>query len=298
LTPPRDPPRELVPDELLVDKMARSVPLDWQDSDGMMNDFEQFLKTVTYSERNPLNTEAFYLWCMVRRDQPEQFIESGTFKGYSATFLCEALAGNSNNPSFTTIGYDLENCLIVARDKLAKYEFAEVVEGDSFLVVDDIQDKSKPTAFFIDGPKGKNLRPLLEKLFEIYSDIVFIAIHDAEKESGSGNRKIALSFENQCDVFFCGADFQERYRHLDEPLFDVMPEDLWRPYRLKGKDMESYGSETAFIVPNPEKKAQFLAQKAEIEASKAAEPKRRKKRKRGLKRVFEKLREAFRAKTR
>lgn len=233
--------------------MARSTPLERTFSDSEFDRFATFMKTVTYTERNPLNTEAFYLWCMLRRDQPEQFIESGTFKGYSANFLCEALSHNPNAPEFTTIGYDLENCLVEARARLDHYAFAKVVEGNSFDVIETIADKTKSTAFFIDGPKGKNLKPFLKKIFALYPNITFIAIHDAEPDGKSGNRKIAQSYEHSCDVFFCGSEFQEHYTRLDAPLFDAMPEDLWRPYSLKGQPISSYGTETAFIVPNPDK---------------------------------------------
>lgn len=233
--------------------MARSGPLDRTFSDGELDSFERFMTTVTYTERNPLNTEAFYMWCMLRRDRPVQFIESGTFKGYSANFICEALSHNDNSPQFTTIGFDLENCLVEARARLEPYPFARVVEGDSFDVIETIEDKSLSTAFFIDGPKGKNLKPFLKKVFALFPNICFVAIHDAEPDGKSGNRRIALSYAHTYDVFFCGSEFQTHYARLDEPLFKVMAEDLWRPYRLKGQPISSYGTETAFIVPNAQK---------------------------------------------
>lgn len=48
-----------------------------------LKEFNEFLGTVEYSDRNPLNTEMFFMWCMIRRFKPLLFIESGTFRGYS-----------------------------------------------------------------------------------------------------------------------------------------------------------------------------------------------------------------------
>ena len=85
-----------------------------------LQEFKEFSSQVEASGRNPLNSEMFFLWCMIRTTRPQLVIESGTFRGYSASFICEALRQNDNQAEFVTFGYNLENCLPYARQRLAK----------------------------------------------------------------------------------------------------------------------------------------------------------------------------------
>ena len=86
-------------------------------------EFSDFLSTVEWSDRSPLNTEMFFLWSMIRATKPELFIESGTFRGYSANFICEALKRNNNGAKFITFGFNLEHCLPSARERLKQYTY-------------------------------------------------------------------------------------------------------------------------------------------------------------------------------
>ncbi|RLC81225.1 MAG: hypothetical protein DRJ03_08275 [Chloroflexi bacterium] len=79
--------------------------------DEYLDEFEDFVGTVTWSDRNPFNTEMFFLWSMIRSTKPKLFVESGTFKGYSANLICEALERNGNGAEFITIGFNFQNCL-------------------------------------------------------------------------------------------------------------------------------------------------------------------------------------------
>ena len=99
--------------------------------DEYLDEFEDFVGTVTWSDRNPFNTEMFFLWSMIRSTKPKLFVESGTFKGYSANLICEALERNGNGAEFITIGFNFQNCLPFARRRLEGYRFARVIEGDS-----------------------------------------------------------------------------------------------------------------------------------------------------------------------
>ncbi len=227
-----------------------------------LSEFRDFIKTVTWSDRNPLNTEMFFLWSMIRTTKPQLFIESGTFKGYSANIICEALKYNDNDAKFITFGFNLENCLPFARKRLEKYSFAQVIEGDSrkLLLLEDQSDES--VAFFIDGPKGRNMPPLLFTIVQNFSNIQFIAVHDCQKESSSGNRAIIKSFfAGEYTVTFCDSEFQDTFSYLDESLIGKSALVDWKPYYWNGIKQDSYGTETGYILPVLGKKSPPLSRK-------------------------------------
>ncbi len=224
-------------------------------------EFTDFLDRVAYSERNPLNTEMYFLWSMIRSTQPELFIESGTYKGYSANFICEALKRNGGEVEFVTMGYNLENCLPYSSHRLEPYPFARVEEGDSRVLIKTLwKNEPRSAGFFIDGPKGRNMPPLLFSILRRFRNIEFIAVHDCEKESGSGNRwYIEKFFGKEYPIMYCDSSFQDRFAHLDKTLIGKSETSKWRPYYLNGKRRASYGTETGFILPNLGKLQPFQA---------------------------------------
>jgi hypothetical protein len=213
-----------------------------------LDEFRAFLASVEWTDRNPLNTEMFFLWSMVRSLRPELFIESGTYMGYSATFICEALKRNGNDPRFYTFGLNLDNCIPFARRRLAAYPFAEVVEGDSRELIRGWSEEIRPTAFFIDGPKGRNMFPLFFSISKRFSQVQFIAVHDCY--IGHWNRSYLLQFYGrEYPVMFSDSHFQEEYAFLDDSLVDRSERWKWRPHFFNGKIQESYGTETGYVLP-------------------------------------------------
>jgi hypothetical protein len=187
---------------------------------------------------------------MIRSTQPELFIESGTFRGYSANFICEALSLNNNDPEFISIWFHIDNCLTYASDRLSKYEFAKVIEGDSRSFISSYKNENRLSAFFIDGPKGRNIPSLFFSILKKFRNVAFIAVHDCEKESGSGNRGYSTNFfRNEFKYLFCDSQFQEQYDFLDRKLVDRPEMDYWQPYRVLGSPRESYGTQTCYIIP-------------------------------------------------
>lgn len=220
------------------------------DDSEYLDEFADFLKTVVWSDRSPLNTEMLFLWSMIRSTKPQLFIESGTFKGYSADFICEALTHNHNDAEFTTYGFNLEDCIPFARERLARHPFARVIEGDSRVMLRDRPRETRATAFFIDGPKGKNLPPLLFNILARFPNVLFIAIHDCQRESGSRNREYLEGFFGwEFPVMYCDADFQDKFRYLDEPLVGKSQLVDWKPYHWNGARQASYGTETGYVLP-------------------------------------------------
>jgi len=218
--------------------------------DEYLDEFADFLSTVVWSDRSPLNTEMLFLWSMVRSTKPELFVESGTFKGYSADFICKALEHNDNDAEFITYGFDLENCLSFAKERLEKYPFARVVEGDSRKLLKAWPREMRPAAFFIDGPKGRNMIPLFLIIVAKFSNIRFIAVHDSERESGSANRHyLTAFFGGEYPITFCDSDFQDKLSHLDSPLIGRSGLMHWQPYQWNGMKRRSYGTETGYVLP-------------------------------------------------
>jgi len=155
--------------------------------DAYLAEFQRFLPTVEWSDRSPLNTTMFFLWSMIRSTKPKLFVKSGTFMGYSAHFICEAIRLNDNDARFVTFGFNLENCMPFARKRLRNYPFAEVVEGDSRNLIGQLRT-AVPAAFYVDGPKGVNMLPLFYEILGGFENIEFVAMHDCERGSGSRNR--------------------------------------------------------------------------------------------------------------
>ena len=147
-----------------------------------LDEFRSFCAGVAETGRNPLNTEMFFLWSIIRTYRPELLIESGTFRGYSAVFICEALRRNANGAEFVTFGYNLENCLPYARQRLAEYPFARVIEQDSRTGIRQFDGEMRAAAFFIDGPKGRNMPALFGGILRTFKQIHFLAVHDCQPE--------------------------------------------------------------------------------------------------------------------
>ena len=220
------------------------------DEAAYLAEFSDFIRTVEFTDRNPLNTEMFFLWCMIRSLQPELFIESGTFRGYSASIICEALKRNNDGAEFVTYGYNLDNCLPYARQRLAGYPFARVIESDSRVELKKWKNERRKTAFFVDGPKGRNMPPLFYTLMRNFHNIQFLAIHDCEQENGSQNRwYIERFFGFEYPIMYCDAAFQEQYAALDKPLIGRSDLAAWQPYQMYGQPRHSYGTETGYILP-------------------------------------------------
>jgi len=211
-------------------------------------EFQRFLPTVDWSDRSPLNTEMFFLWSMIRSTKPKLFVESGTFMGYSAHFICEAIRLNDNNARFVTYGFNLEDCILFARKRLRNYPFAEVVEGDSRTLIGQLRTK-EPVAFFIDGPKGVNMLPLFYEILGTFENIEFLAVHDCEKESGSRNRwYVERFFGLNYATMYCEKEFQTRFGYLDESLIGRSRVSPWRPFKMRGQTTASYGTETGYVI--------------------------------------------------
>lgn len=222
---------------------------DFFSPDEYVDEFREFLTTVEYSDRNPLNTEMFFLWCMIRTVKPVVFVESGTFRGYSAHFICEALRRNANGAEFVTIGFNLNDCIPFARERLKTYSFATVVEGDSREYVARLPVEHRPSAFFVDGPKGRHMLPLFRAIQNRFANVRFVAVHDCERESGSLNRRrVRQYFGLEFPILFCDATFQVRYQQMDECLIGKSELALWRPYFFRGQKQESYGTETGYVL--------------------------------------------------
>lgn len=213
-------------------------------------EFNAFLPSVEFSERNPLNTEMFFMWCMIRTFQPELFIESGTYRGYSGTFICEALKRNDNGAKFVTIGFDLEGCMEHARRRLGVFDHATIIEGDSREVIKSVGTPESRVAFFIDGPKGRNLPPLLASIDKRFRNRVFVAVHDCEKDRSPNRALVEGYYRNLYPLYYCDDTFQTQYAQMDESLVGRSELVDWKPFHWNGQAQRSYGTETAFVVPS------------------------------------------------
>lgn len=211
-----------------------------------LQEFQAFSAGVENSGRNPLATEMFFLWSMIRSSRPELFIESGTFRGYSAVFICEALRLNNNGAEFVTFGYNLENCLPYARQRLAAYPFARVIEQDSRIGIHKFSGERRAAAFFIDGPKGRNMPALFGGILRNFKQILFLSVHDCQPESTSGNRRYLEDYFGwQYPIRYCDSQFELAYQQLDQPLESSSE---WRPFHIQGIPQKSYGTETGYVL--------------------------------------------------
>ena len=124
-----------------------------------------------------------------------------------------------------------------------------MVEADSREYVANLPRDDRSVAFFIDGPKGKNMPPLFAAIQERFSNVLFIAVHDCERESGSRNRKrVEQYFAPEFPIMYCDGAFQLPYAQLDRCLIGKSELTSWRPFHCNGMKRESYGTETAYIL--------------------------------------------------
>jgi hypothetical protein len=219
------------------------------DAAAYLHEFKEFLPAVDFSDRNPLNTEMFYLWCMIRTMRPAVMIESGTFRGYSAHFICEALRLNGDGAQFVTYGFNSEKCLPFARGRLEDYPNAKVVECDSRIALKEWPVEFRPAAFFIDGPKGRNMPPLFRLITKRFKNILFIAVHDCEEGGTSRNRwYVERCFGDDYPLRYCDELFQTKFGHLDDNLVGASERINWRPFEKGGQETPFYGTATGYVM--------------------------------------------------
>lgn len=210
------------------------------------NEFWEVAQKMEFTDRNPLNTEMFFLWCVLKSRPVVNLYESGTFKGYSTEFLAKAIVDSPTE--FTTIGMSLEDSYSYAKKRLAPYSNVTVIDDNSIDWVSRLPKSSQPCAWWIDGPKGRNLPPLLEQIGEKFDNVQWIAVHDAEPEDWSGNRKQTIKyFSDETPISFTEESFQEKYHYMDKPLIGRSELVPWYPYKQRGLEKTSYGTQTIFV---------------------------------------------------
>ena len=223
--------------------------LDFIKHDTLLPEFYAFAQNVKWTGRNPLNTELFFLWSIIQKLQPLVFFESGTFKGYSSEFICEALSRYNSSVEFMTFDINMFDSVNYAKSRLKRFKFADVCEGDSRAALKKLKNEDRPTAFFVDGPKGQNMIPLFMLLLRQFENISFIAVHDCH--IGNWNRRYLRDFFSfEYPLIFTDSKFQEKYAFLDEPLIGRSSDSPWRPYFFQGREQQSYGTETGYVIPS------------------------------------------------
>ena len=130
------------------------------------------------SERSISPIEGVYLARWIEHFKPRLFIESGSDIGFSGECICEALAEYVQDPTFYTVEIDPDRARH-ARERLARFSFATVVTGRSDAWLKTWPKRvNAPTAFFLDGPKGRGMLPVFRQIMRRFVNIQFIAVHD------------------------------------------------------------------------------------------------------------------------
>jgi len=209
-------------------------------------EFWEMAQGLQFTDRNPLNTEMFFLWCLVKSSPIINLYESGTFQGYSAEILAKAIATKPIN--FTTIGLSLDDSYDFARNRLKGFSNVSVVEGNSVEWVKQQEKSNDRCGWWIDGPKGKNMLPLFDAIGEKYESVEWIAVHDAEPEDWSGNRKRTINyFSDTVPISFTEESFQKKYSYMDKPLIGKSSIEPWYPHKQRGLEDTSYGTQTIIV---------------------------------------------------
>ncbi len=253
-------------------KSMKESPM-WEDDiirDSYLNELKPVFDNRRYTQHGILNTEALFLYSLLRKEAPDVVIESGTYKGYSSLFIAEALKRNGKG-RLITISVNRDNCLAFARKRLLDYPFVEIIEGESQKI---LKDKFKPLrvkdkiSVFIDGPKGSSrdfdelLFLLKAKIDEGYN-IDSILIHDCEKHIPMFYNKNILEgylnptrlkteyfykkfFSINRTLNFMTNNYYENYKFLDKDIFSKPDTDIL-PYNFKKGRQVSYGTSIAVI---------------------------------------------------
>ncbi|MBI4342273.1 MAG: class I SAM-dependent methyltransferase [Candidatus Omnitrophica bacterium] len=237
----------------------------------IQGEFEQLIATMRYEPHGIVNTAGLLLYAMVRHYRPRLFVESGTGRGYSTQFIAEALRANGNGARLVTFGLAHDDNLQAARERLARYPFVTVIEGEAQRRLPAALNglTALPSAVFIDGPKAKDpaFGQLLTQLYR-FSDLLFIALDDCQQHVPPGldpDGRFPRGFLNlhrvklaklaarlprgRYQLGFMSNVFSERFAYLNEPIYRVV--DGMGPYRFRRSRQLSHSFEIGVVYRWP-----------------------------------------------
>ena len=225
-------------------------------------EFTEFADRQIYQPGGMINTELLVLYCLIRHTKPELFIESGTMNGYSSVFIAEALRRNGTGAKLYCLSLFEDGEEGVAAERLRPYGFAEIRNGYSELLIDQvIQEHGKErVAILIDGPKARSESwdILTSKIANNFPQLLFLCFDAAQEHvpyySPEGSRylpkrsinverwKVIRHFENGYrgrgyKLVIQSNQFCRRYQYLNEKIYRYRNERWgrsfpWGPFRV------------------------------------------------------------------
>lgn len=229
-----------------------------------LEEFSSVANKLEYTKAGVINSVAFSLYSLTRHCCPTVFIESGTASGYSASFIAEALGRNTGKPTLVCLSLFDDEQRKMTKARLAKYELAKVVEGESQEFFKDVvpQSPDESYAMFIDGPKARSAawEALTNQVAEASDNLTFVCFdscqehapflggrtgpdrHDEVRSLNWERAKVLSLYEEKFRhrgfrIAFQSNQFCEKYAHLNDEVHKRWNEEIgdyfkWGPYEV------------------------------------------------------------------
>lgn len=199
-----------------------------------------------FEDRGILNSEMIAVCSYSIMLQVEVFIESGRWRGQSTEVLSTFFEGKPIHIESIEVFRD-ENALYV-EEKMKERKNITLHYGDANRLVPRLVRKhsGKRIAILFDGPKGREALDIFRLALTLSNSIVVGFFHDMRKPTSvmpnNSRREMEISFPRS--FFTDDADFVRKFGDLDSSCQVA----LWKPYRINGKKIGSYGP-TLGIIP-------------------------------------------------
>lgn len=206
-----------------------------------------------YEQKGIFNSEMAAVIAASLAMKVDVFIESGRARGHSTVLLARHLG----TAGVTIHSFDRarDSDAAYAEAKLAGLPNLHLHYGDSRLAIPDFVAGlgNQRIALLIDGPKDKKAFNLLSDCL-IRSDAIVVAfVHDlARLKDGAPSEGRVYAERWFEDPFFTDdAEFVDRYRHLDAPVFAATETGAghWKPYHNGDGPQQSYGPTLGVFKP-------------------------------------------------
>ena len=150
--------------------------------------FSKKVLPIAYRERGILPSEGLAFCAMLDMYEIDILIESGMAFGFSTEIWAKYFSGPIY--TFDTAAYGKRNYL-ATKIRLLRYRNVTTKLGKSSDGISTIADenKGKRVALFIDGPKDKKALQLAREKMERHRNIIFVGIHDVDRDSHYGIRE-------------------------------------------------------------------------------------------------------------
>ena len=135
--------------------------------------------SVKHSKHGVLYSEAFFLCSVIKDNDIDTIIESGTCYGVSTEYFAKCFP-NKKIITVDKLVLEGSNTYDFAYERLKNFDNVKQITGDSFEIIPELTKTNKNICLFIDGPKGNLAIKLMNSALN--SEVKIVAFHDFTSE--------------------------------------------------------------------------------------------------------------------